>query len=521
MGKGILLRVGGYVSKKNDELDRKDFVDFIENLIIDSEKYKRNGGEDAYVIALDSPWGTGKSYFIDLLEQKMEKQNAVQIVKYNAWKNDYCENAFDPLIYDILNSDSISQYMEDEADKENVKKLIISVCKVGVSIGKNFLLKKIGDNIGMDAGIIENKLNNAFNGHESVRNFMFREIPNLSQLNEQRKSFEEFKTYLNIAVKYMKNNGLKLVVVIDELDRCKPTFAIQTLEIVKHIFDVENIIFLFALDMQQLSYGISCVYGQGFDAPGYLCRFFDYVAKMPTPNVKKYIAKRINEIQDLTYDKAMTKFAIPDVNMISEFVFDIYNNFRFSLRDLDTLLQSYRIMLNNFLGEYEIIGAHMIYVFCLALKYKIPELFYKTIVDTVVSTDYLKKEFMGMINSKFDDNKWIVAMSETITYENMKMKDMKFGVYDAKGTCCTNLTPRVSIDRVVNRTIYDTPNSVLWELNGRYSLGNILFCSDVEKWDSIKDMTYREYLHKQLEMYNFYQSGEQQNSEQVKTNDKL
>ncbi|GLS00573.1 hypothetical protein GCM10007859_05800 [Brevundimonas denitrificans] len=67
---------------------------------------------------------------------------------------------------------------------------------------------------------------------------------------------------------------LPLFVLIDELDRCRPTYAIEMLEQVKHLFDIDNTIFLIATDGDQLSHSIKAVYGEGFDGSGYLLRFF-------------------------------------------------------------------------------------------------------------------------------------------------------------------------------------------------------------------------------------------------------
>ena len=53
----------------------------------------------------------------------------------------------------------------------------------------------------------------------------------------------------------------RLLIFIDELDRCRPTFAIETLEVVKHFFNVPNVVFVFSLDMNQLQKSIKTIYG--------------------------------------------------------------------------------------------------------------------------------------------------------------------------------------------------------------------------------------------------------------------
>lgn len=125
--------------KKIDKLDRKDYIKFIENLILNSDNYKRDNDSKAYVMALDSAWGTGKSYFINLLIQDIEERNDIFVVKYNAWINDYCDNAFNPLIYDILNADCLKFSTETDADRENVKNLIKSAFNVGAIFAKKIV----------------------------------------------------------------------------------------------------------------------------------------------------------------------------------------------------------------------------------------------------------------------------------------------------------------------------------------------------------------------------------------------
>jgi hypothetical protein len=76
---------------------------------------------------------------------------------------------------------------------------------------------------------------------------------------------------------------------VDELDRCRPTFAVELLERVKHLFDAPNVVFVLALDKRQLSTSLSAVYGQGFDAEEYLRRFIDLEFKLPIAKSKKFI----------------------------------------------------------------------------------------------------------------------------------------------------------------------------------------------------------------------------------------
>lgn len=63
---------------------------------------------------------------------------------------------------------------------------------------------------------------------------------------------------------------------IDELDRCRPDFALSILELVKHVFDIPGIKFIFVANLEQLKAAIRKRYGQDVDADVYLEKFFKF-----------------------------------------------------------------------------------------------------------------------------------------------------------------------------------------------------------------------------------------------------
>ena len=75
----------------------------------------------------------------------------------------------------------------------------------------------------------------------------------------------------------------KVIILVDELDRCRPIYAIELLERVKHLFDTEGIVFVLGVDRKQLSHSVKALYGATFDAAGYLRRFIDIDYKLPLP----------------------------------------------------------------------------------------------------------------------------------------------------------------------------------------------------------------------------------------------
>ena len=83
--------------------------------------------------------------------------------------------------------------------------------------------------------------------------------------------------------------GRPLVVMIDELDRCRPSYAVELLEVAKHLFSVDQIVFVLAVNRSELAHSVKALYGDGFDAEGYLGRFFDVDFRLPEPDRESFI----------------------------------------------------------------------------------------------------------------------------------------------------------------------------------------------------------------------------------------
>ena len=108
----------------------------------------------------------------------------------------------------------------------------------------------------------------------------------------------DFRTSVCSLVKLINNKAdakLPMFVFVDEVDRCRPTYAIKLLEEIKHIFGISNICFVVSTNLAQLGKSVCAVYGPGFDANRYLKRFFDYHYTLPTANNQNYSNQLLSE----------------------------------------------------------------------------------------------------------------------------------------------------------------------------------------------------------------------------------
>ena len=325
-------------------------------------------------------------------------------------------------------------------------------------------------------------------GKEGIKSINQKEYNDFT--NEYQKYFDsinEIKNDLGEA-----SNKRKIIIIIDELDRCKPLFAIKVLESIKHIFDVENIVFVFALDMIQLSYSIMCIYGQEIDANGYLSRFFDYISKMPRVENYDYIKYLItkNPLENVKLVLVKDRH-LSDIQFI-EIFYKISVEMNLSLRDINTIYSNFLIFEKMELNGAIRGEAYQFYLGLLCLKYKNSILFNQIFIDRD-----LNQENIGVFPS-FNEHMNL----------NMFNKKIGDGVFILSGTDIVDIIAQKLICRRNNQLIFKTTNdsdlsSYGCNINEYTTVSNILFYKDLMKFDEIKEKNILQYIQEKLEFFEF------------------
>ena len=120
-----------------------------------------------------------------------------------------------------------------------------------------------------------------------------------------------------------------LIVVIDELDRCRPSYAVELLEVAKHLFAVDHIVFVLAVNRSELAHSIRALYGSEFDAQGYLRRFFDVDFRLPDPDRKAFINEMLVVIG---IDGYFERIRYPDNIIVPDLLLHFFSEPSLSLR---------------------------------------------------------------------------------------------------------------------------------------------------------------------------------------------
>ncbi|PEN07887.1 hypothetical protein CRI93_05425 [Longimonas halophila] len=258
---------------RNDKLDREPTADFLTDLLCSAE--------GPYVMSLNAPWGTGKTTFVKMWKQKLIN-DGYSALYFNAWENDFAD---DPLIafidaIDVL-VDEQSGGSKTEALKDAGGKILKQVAPLGLHL--------------LTAGVLSgNEFDDGFgellaDQKDNIANALIQGGGDLVKAHQQKKgAIEAFRHELQTFVEELQDNAgedehAPLFFFVDELDRCRPDFAVELLERIKHLFNVPGIIFILVTNPDQLRHSVKAMYGQGMNAKGYLRRFVDLDYTLPDP----------------------------------------------------------------------------------------------------------------------------------------------------------------------------------------------------------------------------------------------
>lgn len=267
-------------------------------------------------ICIDGEWGTGKTIFINqfiyllthaqncheirMEEDIKEKLSTVGgenlIVYYDAWKNDNHIDPFESIIYNIL--DVFPKYKSYVPDFTIVKDVILN-------FGKRFFEKSTFDIVNFED----------INTYEDLAN-------KIVTMEEKQDKFKE------LIDKILGDK--RLLLIIDELDRCNPLYASKLLETVKHFYNFKNITVIVIANNKELVNTIKKQYGYEFDAYSYLNKFYDFVITL-------------DNSQNIRYAQSVLGFK-RETYLPHNIAFEMFKKYDFSYRDCNRYRTMYDVV---------------------------------------------------------------------------------------------------------------------------------------------------------------------------------
>lgn len=237
-------------------------------------------------IAIQGDWGTGKTSTLNLLKKNLEADkdtNGIKCAFFNTWQ--YSQFNMEDSLYVSFVHNLVKQCGGND-----------EILRTVAGFGKLAFFKAIDWKFGTNASEI-------LDGFEKAKK---------DQMESVSKLQEDF-------AELVKKTGKRLVIFIDDLDRLNPEVAVELLEIIKLFVNVENSIFVLAIDYEVVVKGVRKKYGENLSEEK--CRnFFDKIIQLPFKmpveryNLTELVRKAVQEQTHMTDE---------GVNIVAEFISDV------------------------------------------------------------------------------------------------------------------------------------------------------------------------------------------------------
>ncbi|MFG1224339.1 KAP family P-loop NTPase fold protein [Xanthobacter wiegelii] len=258
--------------------------------------------DDPLIILLDSPWGTGKTTFLEMWAGEL-RTDGYPVILFDAFAHDHIDDAFLALAGELI-SLAKSKIAKDKSTAQKFLGiaskaggiLLRNATKIGVkaatlgAINAAELADELSDVASDIAGTASDTVD------EYVKGILDRQADDKATLSRFREALSELATSLSPPKSDPYDHSIKsqkrpLIFILDELDRCRPPFALDILENIKHLFSVPNVHFILSANLHQLEVSVKYNYGQEIDARSYLQKFYNLSASFPEPERDPKIRK--------------------------------------------------------------------------------------------------------------------------------------------------------------------------------------------------------------------------------------
>lgn len=388
----------------HDEFNRKPIAENIIRLL--------TSDIDLSPMVIDGGWGTGKTEFCQKLIRLMQQQHPdYQPIYIDAFRSDHSGEPLLALLAEIIKTctppkDSDEKLIEEHKDRiRRITKAAGFLMKTVAKAAVGHVLKQNTDDLAEELQQIMNDDQEADSLAETVTDAAATIASHTidatveALLKEQIEAEKNLETLKACLKEFAEEKPI--ILFIDELDRCRPDYAVDMLEVIKHVFDVENVKVVLVTNTKQLRAAINHRYGVAVDAQKYLDKFLKYSFALPDKVVARFEEERAlvavehfkqlirksrwaNELKDLIDERS------PTINFIS----DMVERNNLSLRETERLVRFLEIYhslsggLNGVIWQYVLLRITGVFIFCL----------YPSLMDDINKNRTDSKDFARLFN---------------------------------------------------------------------------------------------------------------------------
>ena len=338
---------------------------------------------DLSPMVIDGGWGTGKTEFCQKLIRLMQQQHPdYQPVYIDAFRSDHSGEPLLALFAEIIKACTPED--TGERPSEQRKEMTKKVAKAAGFVMKTVAKAAVGHVLKQNTDDLVEEFQQIMNGNQDA-NSLAETVTDAAAtiashtidatvealLKEQIEAEKNLET-LKACLKELATDK-PIILFIDELDRCRPDYAVDMLEVIKHVFDVENVKVVLVTNTKQLRAAINHRYGVEVDAQKYLDKFLKYSFALPDKVVARFEEERtlvaVEYFKQLVRNSRMgneLQGLIQENEIIIHFIReDIIGRDDLSLRETERLvrfLELFHSLSRGGLNSQQMWGYKMLYI---------------------------------------------------------------------------------------------------------------------------------------------------------------
>lgn len=351
------------------------------------------------------------------------KNDGFEAIYFNAWENDFNNNPLVALMSEL------KPLIKGKVDGEKVFK---SVVEKGAVLVKNVapaLMKELIRKYIVDTEAIDNAIEDTTKAATEMLEDEIEEYSN------KKKTIAEFRRELEKFISE-RDNEKPLIFIVDELDRCRPDYAIEVLEQMKHFFSVRGIVFVLSIDKNHLASSVRGYYGsEKINTDEYLRRFIDLEYSIPKPSYKAYCGYLFEyySFGDFFYSKERREyFSLKnDADNLLAMAELLFKKNHATLRQQEKIFGQTRLVLSLF-GPGYYTFSHILFML-IYIKVMRNELYLK-IDDVALTLQELSNEYVQLIplEIRSEDSRSLIYLAALLLhfYNNAQPPEKKVPLLD-------------------------------------------------------------------------------------------
>ena len=415
---------------ENCKLDRKKYADVLTNIA--------NSYTSGFVLRINNKWGTGKTTFVKMWQKDLEN-NGHRTVYFNAWENDFEDNPLTALMGELK---TLTKKSTEPKFKSTLKKAAILSKHIAPVIAQALADKYI-DTKGVKDAIagVTKGLSDVFENE-------------VNEYAKKKKSITDFNDSLSefIANTY---EGKPLIFIVDELDRCRPNYAVSILEQIKHFFSVPNVVFVLSIDKVQLGNAIRGVCGSdSIDSEEYLRRFIDLEYSIPEPDADVFYKYLFEYYEFNEFFNSSERQKYRELQKDSEYFLIIakllFTNGNISLRQQEKIFGLARVALRSF-NPNDYVVPH-IFLFLAFIKITDNEFYTNLKNKELTLLEVQEKYLKTVISNKNDETEhelmWLEVYLVNFYHNYLESRYYQKKLYEYDSELSSN---KLLIDSIINK----------------------------------------------------------------------